>query len=218
MKKRKQSDFADSPVVFRRRYVYNARKRRNQQENDLDSKKAKLHLLKLYVMKGRKWQNKLGRIKKVNKLLADVGGQEIIPVSKVRIPAHHKQIREPGFKYLAQWIEAEKRELDSLDALNTFEDVDEDLMPVTALRTRFVYTVKSDNRIVTKFKARLIVRDDKEPFNEKELYAPTPNIDLLRMMLAIASREKMFLHQLDISNAFLNANIDNDIYVMVLGC
>jgi len=79
--------------------------------------------------------------------------------------------------------------------------------------TRWILTIKNDN---TK-KARLVAKgcQQKEGEDFISTYSPTAQSDSLRITIAIASINKWNLKQLDIKAAYLNADLNETIYVKI---
>ena len=70
---------------------------------------------------------------------------------------------------------------------------------------------------VQRYKARLVVGGHRQrngiDYDEIDLYAKCANIATLRIMLAVAAANDYELHSIDISNAFLNADLHADVYM-----
>ena len=83
------------------------------------------------------------------------------------------------------------------------------------LDCRWVYVYKFDKRgRFVKAKARLVVRGDQQPKNVAESnYAATLAGRSFRTLIAIAARFDLELIQYDAVNAFVNAKIDEDIFM-----
>jgi hypothetical protein len=118
------------------------------------------------------------------------------------------------------WPEFEKAERIELDAF-----VEPDVwvfMPrpkgsnINIIGTRWVYDVKLDsNGEVTRYKARLVAQgfSQKKGIDYNETFAPTMHVKTMRVLLTLAARLDIEVRQYDVSNAFLHANIDYDVYV-----
>lgn len=76
------------------------------------------------------------------------------------------------------------------------------------MTTKWVLRRKSDGR----FKARCVVRGMEQFVNDT--YVPTLHISSLMTVLTVALTKKMVIKQLDISTAFLNSRLDDEIYVL----
>ncbi len=85
-----------------------------------------------------------------------------------------------------------------------------------SLRMGSVFVVKWDSTgAVQRYKACLVVKGfhQREGVDYHEVFAPTGKYTTLRVLLAIAAAEDMEVHQLDIKTAFLNSNLDEEIYI-----
>ena len=68
---------------------------------------------------------------------------------------------------------------------------------------------------ILKFKARLVALGNLEWASLRDTYAPTVNAKTINLLLALAAQEKMILYGLDITGAFLTADIDDDVYIQL---
>jgi hypothetical protein len=66
-------------------------------------------------------------------------------------------------------------------------------------------------------KARLVIKGflQKYQIDYEETFAPVSKLTSLRMFFAIANQYNMVMHQMDVKTAFLNAELDNDIYIEI---
>jgi hypothetical protein len=80
-----------------------------------------------------------------------------------------------------------------------------------ALGTNFLYKLKAGGR----YKARLVVRGNlqQQGYDYTEVWAPASKHSSLRAFLSVAAASNMHLHQLDVKTAFLNADLEEEIYV-----
>lgn len=88
----------------------------------------------------------------------------------------------------------------------------------TLISTKWVFTLKRDsNNNVIKWKARLVARGFKQRYgiDFNLTYSPTLNIDALKLIIAFAAKFSWDIMQLDIKAAYLNAELDTDIYVTI---
>jgi hypothetical protein len=80
-----------------------------------------------------------------------------------------------------------------------------------ALPTHFVFEVKRDGR----YKARLVAGGHRQVYglDFEETFAPVCSYRTFRAMLAVAAREGLELRQFDIRTAFLNGDLEEEVYV-----
>ena len=68
------------------------------------------------------------------------------------------------------------------------------------------------NGFLTKFKARLCVRGDKQPFNSLDTYAATLASITFRVLIAIYAKFDLETRQFDAVNTFTNNDLDETVY------
>jgi transposase InsO family protein len=114
-----------------------------------------------------------------------------------------------------EWIAAMNEEVAALLSKNTYTL--EKLPPgMKALGVRFVFTIKRDaNGNIERYKARLVVKGylQREGVDFNEVFAPVSKHTTLRALLALVAAEDLELHQLDIKTAFLNGDLEEEVYV-----
>jgi len=85
-----------------------------------------------------------------------------------------------------------------------------------AIPSKWVFKIKKDKRgEVERLKARMVARGDRQRpgFDYTETFAPTPRPPALRATFAIAAIENLELHSMDVTAAFLNGDLDEEIYM-----
>ena len=85
-----------------------------------------------------------------------------------------------------------------------------------AILSKWVFKIKKDERgEVERLKARMVARGDRQRpgFDYTETFAPTPRPPALRATFAIAAMENLELHSVDVTAAFLNGELDEEIYM-----
>jgi transposase InsO family protein len=115
----------------------------------------------------------------------------------------------------AQWERAMQEELDSIKANDTYT-----LVPLPAGRQaigcKWVYKVKRHaDGSIDRFKARLVAKGYSQQYgiDFTETFAPVVRFSSLRAILAIAAANDYEIHQMDVKTAFLNGDLDEDIYM-----
>jgi len=113
-----------------------------------------------------------------------------------------------------QWKRAMDEEISSLQDNNTYELT---ILPKThtAVGGRWVYQVKPGPNGEEKYKARYVAKgySQVKDIDYGETFAPTARMSTLRALLDVAVQKNMVIHQMDVKTAYLNADIDHEIYV-----
>ena len=68
---------------------------------------------------------------------------------------------------------------------------------------------------VDNFKARLVIQGfrQKEGIDFFDTYAPVARISTIRLLIALASIHNLEIHQMDVKTAFLNGDLEEEIYM-----
>ena len=114
-----------------------------------------------------------------------------------------------------QWEQAMREELTSQAVNHTWTLVE---LPAdrTAIGCMWVYAIKYNaDGSMNRFKARLVAKgcSQREGVDFTETFAPVARMPSLRALLAIAAAQDLELHQLDVTTAFLNGDLEEDIYM-----
>jgi hypothetical protein len=114
-----------------------------------------------------------------------------------------------------EWKKAMNREKESMREMETWEraKVPEGKKVIDA---KWVFTTKydEDGKEVKK-KARLVARGDRqtEGVDYKETFAPVTKYQTLRYVISFAHENDLQLHHLDVETAFLNGDLEEDVYM-----
>lgn len=114
-----------------------------------------------------------------------------------------------------KWTQAVNDELASLHAHNTWSIVDRP-NHCRPIRTKWVFKLKlKADGSIDKFKARLVAKGftQREGIDFKETFAPVSKITTIRYLLALAAHHNWDVHQLDVKTAFLNGNVDEELFL-----
>ena len=112
--------------------------------------------------------------------------------------------------------DAMRAEFKGLVALNTFEFVDVVPDGVNAVSARWVFARKVDkDGYIVKSKARLVAWGFSQVHTVDflEIYAPTSAASSVQLLVAIAVKNDWELRQLDVKQAFIQADLDFDVFM-----
>ncbi|GJR34522.1 zinc finger, CCHC-type containing protein [Tanacetum coccineum] len=68
---------------------------------------------------------------------------------------------------------------------------------------------------IDKFKAQLVIQGfrQKERIDYFDTYAPVARISTIRLLISLAATHNLVIHQMDVKTAFLNGNLEEEIYM-----
>jgi hypothetical protein len=113
------------------------------------------------------------------------------------------------------WKEAVQSEMDSIMSNGTLEVVDRPYgcKPVGC---KWVFNKKlKPNGTIEKYKARLVAKGytQKEGGDYFDTYSPVARLTTIRVLLSLAASHGLFVHQMDVKAAFLNGELEEEIYM-----
>jgi len=116
------------------------------------------------------------------------------------------------------WLQAMMDEWTSIELNNTWVAVPLSSVPagLKPLHTKWVFrTKRASDGSVARYKCRLVVRGDQQRagVDYNELFAPVASVQAIRLLLAIAATSEVTVHQMDFTTAFLNADIEEEVYL-----
>ncbi|KAK3121536.1 hypothetical protein QOZ80_8BG0655630 [Eleusine coracana subsp. coracana] len=131
----------------------------------------------------------------------------------------HDDAEEPGSLVEAaqepSWRAAMVDELCSIEDNNTW--VAADLPPGhRPIGLKWVYKAKKDEQgRVVKHKARLVAKGfvQRQGIDFEEVFAPVARMESVRMILTVAVHEDWRVHHMDVKSAFLNGELEEEVYV-----
>ncbi|KAF1318440.1 Gag-pol polyprotein, partial [Globisporangium splendens] len=115
----------------------------------------------------------------------------------------------------SKWREACESEYQSLKENNTWDVV---ALPPgrKAIGCEWVFKVKENqDGEIDRHKARLVAKgfSQKYGIDYEETFAPVAKFTSIRIILSLAAKYNLMLHQMDVKTAFLNGVLDEDIYM-----
>lgn len=113
------------------------------------------------------------------------------------------------------WRKAMNDELEALKQNNTWTIVK--LPPEkNCVGCRWTYKIKyNSDGFISKYKARLVAKGytQKEGIDFYETFSPIAKMVTVKMLIALAASKNWFLNQLDVNNAFLQGDLNKEIYM-----
>jgi hypothetical protein len=113
------------------------------------------------------------------------------------------------------WSAAIEAELDGIEKHETWEIVE--APPGTnIIKCRYVFKVKRDAvGAIAKYKARLVAKGFTQIFgiNYDATYAPVVKLETLRLLLSFAASNGSVIHQANVKNVYLNAELKEELYM-----
>lgn len=134
-------------------------------------------------------------------------------IGNIVIPQNYKEAIESAES--SDWIEAMNNEYNSMLQYGVWDLV---IPPknVNVVKSKWVYTVKYDsNRQIEKYKARLVAAawNMEKGKDYDEVFSPTLSLPNLRLLLCLTLQYSLKVWVVDISTAYLNADIDKVVYL-----
>ena len=114
-----------------------------------------------------------------------------------------------------KWEDAMQKELESLENNDVLDLVD---LPEgrRVVGSRWVFKRKvGSNGIVERYKARLVARGYSQKFGEDydETFSPLVRFESIRMIVSLAAHHRLQLHQMDVTTAFLNGELEEEVFM-----
>lgn len=114
-----------------------------------------------------------------------------------------------------EWKKAMQREMSSLHS-NKVWDLVKPPPGRKVIGSRWVYKRKHDpDGVVTQYKARLVAQGFSQKFgwDYEETFSPVVRGESVRMIIATATQHSLELHQMDVTTAFLNGELEEEVYM-----
>jgi hypothetical protein len=138
---------------------------------------------------------------------------QALRASDIPIPSSYTAALQSDHAH--EWLEAMSEELNAHKYMKTWELV-EPPPDKRIIGSRFVYVAKPDsNGILNRYKARLVAQGHTQQhgIDYHETFAPVTKLETIRTMCALAAHRQLHLHQMDVKTAFLNGDIEEEVYM-----
>lgn len=116
-----------------------------------------------------------------------------------------------------KWQEAVKIELNTLKENNTWEIVKKP-NNCKIIDNKWIFKIKIDDEGKPgEYKARLVARgfQQADDIDFAEIYAPVAKLTTLRILIAVANKLNLSIHQMDVKSAFLYGDIKDTVYMKI---
>ncbi|RVX10668.1 Retrovirus-related Pol polyprotein from transposon TNT 1-94 [Vitis vinifera] len=129
-----------------------------------------------------------------------------------RIPSNIQEaLQQPEWKTTVQ------EEIQALEKNGTWEisELPESKRPIGC---KWIFTVKHNlDGSINRFKARLVAKGFTQSYDidYEETFAPVAKLNSIRVLLSVAINLDWNLHQLDVKNAFLNGELEEEVYMKI---
>lgn len=112
-----------------------------------------------------------------------------------------------------QWKQAIDEELCALKENNTWTLVDELPEGHKAINSMWIFNIKDGETV--RYKARLVAKgcSQRPGIDFSDTFAPVAKMTTIRTMLSIAVKKNWIIHQMDVKTAFLNGNLNEEVYM-----
>ncbi|KAD3067216.1 hypothetical protein E3N88_35096 [Mikania micrantha] len=125
-------------------------------------------------------------------------------------PKYYKQAMQDQ-----NWRDAMQKEISALEENGTWT-IEELPEGKRAIDSKWVYKIKyKPNGEIERYKARLVAKGytQMEGVDYHDTFAPVAKLVTVRSLLAIAVKKEWIVHQLDVNNAFLHGDQNEDVYM-----
>ena len=145
--------------------------------------------------------------------VAQVSLDSAFAVMEMKEPISYKDAMKS--EHAEEWKKAVQNELASMEKMKVFSPTRKP-KGANVIKCKWVFKIKRNaDGSVKKYKARLVAKGftQKYGIDYDEVFAPVARYTTLRILLTIAAHEDWDLEQSDVTTAFLNADLDENIYM-----
>lgn len=142
-------------------------------------------------------------------------GYKVGTITYNKDPNSWEQVMELPSRERKHWLAAAEEEIESLKEHKVWTLCD--LPPgKKTISCKWVFKTKfNGNGQIDSYKARLVARGFSQRYGEDydETFAPVVKHETIRVLLAIAAKRKLHVRHMDVKNAYLNGEIDEEIFM-----
>lgn len=132
-----------------------------------------------------------------------------------KIDLHHIPQSYEEAKESKEWVAAVDDEIGAMSRNHTWDEAD---LPLgkKAVSSRWIFTIKYlSNGDIERYKARLVARGFTQSYGDDytDTFAPVAKLHTVRVVLSIATNLSWDLWQMDVKNAFLQGELEEEVYM-----
>jgi hypothetical protein len=117
-----------------------------------------------------------------------------------------------------KWLDAMNEEMSSFE-INDVYDLIEQPKDKKAIGSKWVYKRKfNSDGLIERYKARLVVQGFSQRWGQDydETFCPVVRFKSFRSIMAIAAQNQLIVHKMDVTSAFLNGDLNENVYMKQL--
>lgn len=140
--------------------------------------------------------------------------EEILGLEDLEPQTYQQAIRS---EHREHWLASIKEEQDCLIANSTFQVVPRPTHK-KAIQSRYVFKIKTDeNGAIARFKTRLVAKGftQVQGVDYFDTFSPALRLASLRYLISIAVLKNFIIYHLDVQTAFLNGDLEEEIYMEI---
>ena len=137
----------------------------------------------------------------------------LICAENIKVPATVNEALSG--EYSPYWLSAMQEEYKALLDNDTWE-LSELPHGQKVVGCKWVYAIKKNKEgHIERFKARLVAKGYAQTYgiNYTETFSPVVRYETIRMVIALAAEYELHLHQMDVSTAYLNSDLTDEVYM-----
>lgn len=155
-----------------------------------------------------------GKVNRHQNQRANVTKVRTIELYEDKVPQNYEEAMSSSNR--ASWKNAMDDEMKSLDYNEVYEVISRNQVNKKIVSSKWVYTVKyKKNGDIDKFKARIVARGFTQVYGEDygATYCSVVQVMTTRFTLAYAAMNNLKIRQFDVKTAFLNGELNEEIYM-----